>query len=95
MLIGTGSIILESCNKIGRNARIGAGAVVRNDIPPYAIVIGNPSQIIGFTLTPDELVEYEMEFYDKDDRISLDYYTKIYNKYFIKRIKEIAKLLKN
>lgn len=27
---------------------IGAGAVVRNDLPDYAVVIGNPAQIIKF-----------------------------------------------
>ena len=33
---------------IGRWAFIGAGAVVREDIPDYAIVVGVPSRIIGW-----------------------------------------------
>lgn len=33
---------------IGDGAVIGAGSVVAKDIPPYAIVIGNPIQIRGF-----------------------------------------------
>lgn len=93
-LIGTGAIILESCNKIGRNSRIGAGAVVRNDVPPYAIVIGNPSQIIGFTLSPEEMKSFEESTYEINDRISFELYTKNYNKYFLNRIRDIAKLLK-
>ena len=93
-LIGTGTIILESCNKIGREARIGAGAVVRNDVPPYAIVIGNPATIIGFTLSPEEMKILEEEKYDINDRISVEQYKKNYQKYFINRIKDIAKLLK-
>ena len=33
---------------IGSNATIGAGAVVTKDIPPYALVVGNPSRQIGW-----------------------------------------------
>ena len=33
---------------IGEYAWIGAGAVVTKDVPPYALVVGNPSQQIGW-----------------------------------------------
>lgn len=93
--IGSRAIILDSCSSIGRHARIGAGAVVRNKIPPYAIVVGNPSKIIGFVYTPEQMVDFEGRKYPIEDRISLEYYTKIYNRYFSDRIKEISKFLKN
>ena len=35
-------------NKIGAYAMIGAGAVVTHDIPPYALVVGNPARQIGW-----------------------------------------------
>jgi N-acetylglucosamine-1-phosphate uridyltransferase (contains nucleotidyltransferase and I-patch acetyltransferase domains) len=35
-------------NTIGEYAMIGAGAVVTKDIPPYALVIGNPSRQDGW-----------------------------------------------
>lgn len=35
-------------NEIGTYAFIGAGAVVTKNIPPYALVVGNPSQQIGW-----------------------------------------------
>ncbi|MFC1978761.1 acyltransferase [Chloroflexota bacterium] len=35
-------------NMIGRYALIGAGAVVTKDVPDYAIVYGNPSEIKGW-----------------------------------------------
>lgn len=35
-------------HQIGAYAMIGAGAVVIKDIPPYALVVGNPSQQIGW-----------------------------------------------
>lgn len=40
-------IILPGC-RIGNGAVIGAGAVVRKDVPDYAVVIGNPAEIIKF-----------------------------------------------
>lgn len=35
-------------NNIGEFAFVGAGAVVTKDIPPYALVVGNPSRQIGW-----------------------------------------------
>lgn len=34
-------------HRIGHHALIGAGAVVTKDVPPYAVVVGNPAKIIG------------------------------------------------
>lgn len=33
---------------IGQFAMVGAGTVVTKDVPPYAIVVGNPARIIGY-----------------------------------------------
>ncbi len=44
--IGTRAIILDSCSYIGRNARIGAGAVVTKDIPDNAVAVGVPAKVI-------------------------------------------------
>jgi acetyltransferase-like isoleucine patch superfamily enzyme len=43
--IGISAIILKGVH-VGRGARIGAGAVVTSDVPPGAMVIGNPAQIV-------------------------------------------------
>ena len=45
--IGAGSIILQGRN-IGEGAVVGAGSVVTKDVPPYAVVVGNPAQLIKF-----------------------------------------------
>ena len=34
--------------KIGRYAVVGAGAVVLQDVPDYAVVVGNPARIIKY-----------------------------------------------
>jgi acetyltransferase-like isoleucine patch superfamily enzyme len=44
--IGSRAIILDSCNYIGKNARIGAGAVVTKDIPDNAVAVGVPAKVI-------------------------------------------------
>ncbi len=35
-------------SKIGEGAIIGMGTVVRGEIPPLAIVVGNPGEIVGY-----------------------------------------------
>ena len=41
--IGANATILPGL-RIGRGAMVGAGAVVTHDVPPYAIVVGNPAR---------------------------------------------------
>jgi acetyltransferase-like isoleucine patch superfamily enzyme/dTDP-4-dehydrorhamnose 3,5-epimerase-like enzyme len=48
--IGANSTILPGV-KIGQNAMVGAGAVVTHDVPPNAIVVGNPARIVGYADT--------------------------------------------
>lgn len=93
--LGSNCIILDSCTTIGRNARIAAGAVVRNSIPPYAVVVGNPGKIVGFVYTPDEVRTYEEKTYKEEERISIAQYERNYEKYFLNRISDIKTLLKN
>lgn len=48
--LGGGAVILPGI-RVGRRAMVGAGAVVTKDVPPYAIVVGNPARIVGYTET--------------------------------------------
>jgi len=43
----TGAVILPRI-KIGEGAVVGAGAVVIRDVPPRAVVVGNPARIIKY-----------------------------------------------
>ena len=45
--IGANSTIVCG-NEIGRYAMIGSGSVVVKDVPDFALVVGNPSRIIGW-----------------------------------------------
>ena len=45
--VGSGSTILSKVT-IGANAIVGAGSVVTKDVPPNAIVAGNPAKVLRF-----------------------------------------------
>lgn len=45
--IGAGVVILPAVS-VGRNAMVGAGAVVTRSIPANAIVVGSPARIVGY-----------------------------------------------
>jgi sugar O-acyltransferase (sialic acid O-acetyltransferase NeuD family) len=45
--VGIGATIIQGI-KIGKWVTIGAGAVIINDVPDYAVVVGNPGRIIKF-----------------------------------------------
>lgn len=45
--IGANSTILPGIT-IGRNAMVGAGAVVVKDVPERAVVVGNPAKIVRY-----------------------------------------------
>lgn len=46
--VGTGSIIMPGA-EIGTGCLIGAGTVVRGNIPDFSIVVGSPGTIVGDT----------------------------------------------
>ena len=91
--LGTNVTLLMGSH-IGRGAVVGAGTVVRSNVPPYAIVIGNPAKVIGFKFTPDEIVKHEEALYAAEERIPREKLEKNYQKYYLNRIKEISKYVK-
>mgnify|MGYP001596828289 FL=1 len=48
--IGANATILPGLT-VGQYAMLGAGTVVTKDVPPFAIVVGNPARIVGYVQT--------------------------------------------
>jgi acetyltransferase-like isoleucine patch superfamily enzyme len=66
--IGMNSMILSGVN-VGQGAVIGAGSVVAKDIPPYAIVAGNPAKIVKYRFPQgivEKLIKLDFKKIDKD-----------------------------
>ena len=65
--IGFGATILGPVT-IGDGAIIAACSVVTKDVPPYAIVAGNPAKILKFRFEPDE-VDFiqKTQWWNKDE----------------------------
>jgi acetyltransferase-like isoleucine patch superfamily enzyme len=55
--IGAGAMLLAGV-RVGRCAVVGAGALVREDVPPYTVVVGVPARVIR-ALDPSALAERE------------------------------------
>lgn len=91
--IGSNVTLLGGCT-IGRGSHVGTGSVIRNDVPPYAIVVGNPAKVIGFCMNPEDIVEHEKLLYPEGVRIPKELLDKNFEKYFLKRIKEIKEYSK-
>ncbi len=57
--VGFEAIILPGV-KIGRGAIIGSITIIADDVPPYAVVVGNPGRIIKF-LEPTDTHEHKQK----------------------------------
>jgi len=56
--IGYGATILSPC-VIGDGAIIGANTTITKDIPPYAVVVGNPPKIIKYRFNKSDRIRLQ------------------------------------
>lgn len=56
--IGFGAIVLSGV-RIGRGAIVAAGALVKEDVPPYAIVAGNPATVVRYRFSAEQIAAHD------------------------------------
>ncbi|MGP6086461.1 CatB-related O-acetyltransferase [Antarctobacter jejuensis] len=52
--LGYGAMVLPGA-RIGNGVIVGAGAVVRGTVPDYAVVTGNPAQVVRMRFSPEDI----------------------------------------
>lgn len=62
--IGAGAVILSGVT-IGNGAVVGANSLVSKDVPPYAVIGGNPAKILKYRFSEEKIKEIEkMKWWD-------------------------------
>jgi acetyltransferase-like isoleucine patch superfamily enzyme len=65
--IGEYVVILAHVTEIGDGAVIGAGTVVNKNVPPYAVVVGNPPRIVRYRFSKEVIDELlASKWWEKD-----------------------------
>ncbi len=59
--LGHNAVISSNVTSIGDGAVIGAGAVVFKDVPPYAVVVGNPGRVVRYRFDPETIERLRAE----------------------------------
>ncbi|MEA4821534.1 MAG: CatB-related O-acetyltransferase [Erysipelotrichales bacterium] len=62
--------MIKSGIKVGNGAVVGMGAIVTKDVPDYAVVVGNPAQVIRFRFNEETINKLlEIKWWDKDEEL--------------------------
>lgn len=65
--LGHNAVISSGVSVIGDGAVIGAGAVVFKDVPPYAVVVGNPGRVVRYRFSPETIEQLLAEAWWNED----------------------------
>ncbi|MFK5968546.1 MAG: DapH/DapD/GlmU-related protein [Candidatus Marithrix sp.] len=92
--IGTGSTILRGV-KIGDGAVIGANSIVTKDVPPYAIVAGNPANILKYRFEKTIIKRLEeLKWWDFSIDLLKEHFSYFCDKDIEKAIDNLSEIIK-
>ena len=57
VFIGYNAIITSSVSEVGDGAVIGAGSVLHQNVPPFAIVVGNPARVVRYRFSRETIAQ--------------------------------------
>lgn len=78
--IGYRAIVLSGVH-VGQGAVIAAGAVVTKDVPPYAIVGGNPAKVMKYRFDEDMIDKLlELDYIRIDEKLISQHIDELYQK---------------
>lgn len=94
MWIASGANVLHGVT-IGDGAVVGAGSIVTKDVPPYAIVVGNPARILKYRFD-DKIIEelLKIKWWDFSDEVikgNIELFESSITMETIQRLKELKK----
>ena len=82
--MGDNAIILADVTEIGDGAIIGAGAIVKKNVPPYAVVVGNPARVVRYLFSKEVIDELlASKWWEKDIeelKLNIDEFQRPYEK---------------
>ena len=80
--LGHNSIIMPGVHRIGDGAVVAAGAVVNKDVPPFAVVVGNPARVVRYRFDVETIEQLLAEKWWENDigqiRADLSEYTRAF-----------------
>lgn len=88
--LGHNVIILPPAHQIGNGAIITAGSVVYTNVPPYAIVTGNPARVIGYRFSKEVIAELLKSRWWEDSPSQLEAKTTYFRQMGIATIAPVA-----
>lgn len=79
--VGTNVTILAG-GDLGRGCIVGACSTVTKPVPPYALVLGAPANIVGVKFSIEQIIEHEKSLYPESERFSRGYLEELFAKYY-------------
>lgn len=79
--VGAACVLLPGCT-IGRGAVVGAGCIVKKNVPPYAVVVGVPAKVIASKFTKEQIIAHERILYPVELRMSENQIDNLFEEFF-------------